>query len=102
MPFILDATMTLLRRMRRRAPLAAAHRDHFYQQAILKDGRHGPTVIAYVAWMAAAALAGLAALRWAPEAGAPLLAILAIGFGGFCWNIDRRAAKTTTDVHHAG
>lgn len=94
MPFIFDATLTLLRRMRRRVPLAESHRDHFYQQAILKDGRHGPTVAAYVAWMAGAALAGLAALRWAPHAGPPLVLILTLGFGGFCWSIDRRPAKT--------
>ena len=101
LPFIFDATVTLVRRILKRAPMAVAHRDHFYQQAILKRGRHAPTVAAYAGWMLAGAVTGLAALRWAPELGAVLLVVLAAGFAGYCRTIVRRA-PTPSDARHAG
>ena len=101
MPFVFDATFTLVIRMIRRQPVALAHRDHFYQQAILKRGRHAPTVAAYAGWMLAGAVTGLAALRWAPELGAVLLVVLAAGFAGYCRTIVRRA-PTPSDARHAG
>ena len=100
MPFIFDATVTLLRRMRRRQPLALSHRDHFYQRSIIRSGRHGPTVAGYALWMTASAMAGLAAIRWAPQLGGLLLAVLTVGFAGYCLIIARRPA--TPDIGHAG
>ena len=103
LPFIFDATLTLVRRIRRRAPLTVPHRDHFYQQSILKDGRHGPTVAAYAAWMAGSAAAGLGALRWAPQSGTLLgpilLAAMSAGFGWYCRSIDRRPQGAGNSRH---
>jgi len=39
--FISDAGLTLLFRLRRRAPLAEAHRDHLYQRLARRWGSHG-------------------------------------------------------------
>jgi UDP-N-acetylmuramyl pentapeptide phosphotransferase/UDP-N-acetylglucosamine-1-phosphate transferase len=99
-PFILDATVTLLRRIRRGAPLASAHRDHFYQRAILIDGAHGRTVLTYVGWMAGCVILALAGLRWAPDLGGLLLVVAAAGFGWCCRAIDQRWAAWS-EVHHA-
>jgi UDP-N-acetylmuramyl pentapeptide phosphotransferase/UDP-N-acetylglucosamine-1-phosphate transferase len=92
-PFILDATATLLRRMLRRAPLASAHRDHFYQRAILIDGAHNQTVRAYGVWMAACVALALAGLRWAPDFGALLLLAAGAGFGWYCRGIEQRWSR---------
>lgn len=100
-PFILDATVTLLRRLRRRDRLAHAHRDHFYQHAILIDGAHGRTVRIYALWMVGCAALALAGLRWAPESGAALLVAAAVGFGWHCRLIERRWV-TWNATHHAG
>lgn len=100
-PFILDATATLLRRLRQRAPLANAHRDHFYQRAILVDGSHGPTVRAYAGWMAGCAMLALAGLTWAPAAGGILLLGASAGFAWYCRAIEQRWSVWSR-VQHAG
>ena len=100
-PFILDATATLMRRLGRRAPLADAHRDHFYQRAILIDGAHGRTVYTYGGWMALCATLALAGMRWAPELGELMLASVSAGFGWYCRAIERRWA-VRFEMHHAG
>jgi UDP-N-acetylmuramyl pentapeptide phosphotransferase/UDP-N-acetylglucosamine-1-phosphate transferase len=100
-PFILDATATLMRRLQRRARLASAHRDHFYQRAILIDGAHGRTVRTYGEWMLGCAALALAGLRWAPDFGGLLLLAASIGFGCYCRAIEQRWA-VWSDVHHAG
>ncbi len=100
-PFILDATATLIRRSLRRAPLASAHRDHFYQRAILVDAAHGTTVLRYSVWMAGCALLALAGQRWIPEFGALLLLLAATAFGWYCWRIEQRWTIWSA-TRHAG
>ncbi len=100
-PFILDATATLLRRLRQRAPLASAHRDHFYQRAILVDGTHGPTVRAYIGWMAGCAILALVGLIWVPAAGGLLLLAACAGFAWHCRAIEQRWSDWSR-IQHAG
>ncbi len=99
-PFIVDATATLVRRLARGANVARAHRDHFYQRAILIDGTHVRTVAAYSAWMAATALLALGGMLWYPDAGALLLLAGVGAFGWYCRTIDRRWASCR-HLHHA-
>ena len=99
-PFIFDATVTLLRRWRRGKQLALAHRDHFYQRAILIDGSHAATLRAYVGWMSACAVAGIAMLWWYADGGGVLLALIGAAFGWYCRSIDRRWAQSP-HLHHA-
>ena len=101
LPFILDATLTLVRRGTRGANVARAHREHYYQRAILIDGGHRPTLLVYAAWMVACAGLALGAMSWAPETGPVLLIGAAGAFGLYCRAIDRRWAGRT-DLHHAG
>ena len=84
-PFIGDATLTLARRLARRAPVWQAHRDHYYQRIVRMGlGHRGAAWIGYAAMgvCALAALAGRgqpAALQAAAfAAGAAVLAGLAI------------------------
>jgi hypothetical protein len=50
-PFILDATVTLLRRALRFEKLWEAHREHYYQRVVLSGWSHRRTVLAEYAIM---------------------------------------------------
>jgi UDP-N-acetylmuramyl pentapeptide phosphotransferase/UDP-N-acetylglucosamine-1-phosphate transferase len=100
-PFIIDASATLVRRWRRGEPLARAHRDHFYQRAILIEGSHSATLVAYLGWMALCAIAAIVALHWAASAGGGVLAALVAAFGWYCRSIDRRWAQSAGPHHVA-
>ncbi len=52
--FVVDATVTLIQRLRRGARAYEAHRSHAYQHAALNLGRHGPVTL----------LVGLINLGW--------------------------------------
>ena len=51
-PFILDATVTVLRRAWQRKRLWEAHREHFYQRLVLSGWGHRKTVLAEYSVMA--------------------------------------------------
>jgi UDP-N-acetylmuramyl pentapeptide phosphotransferase/UDP-N-acetylglucosamine-1-phosphate transferase len=81
--YIADASITLARRVARRAAFWQAHREHFYQRALARDGNHA-AVAQLVLWgdavlvlLALAALAQpLAALAATVVAVAVMLALL--------------------------
>lgn len=50
-PFILDATVTVLRRAWRRERIWEAHREHYYQRLVLSGWSHRQTVMAEYALM---------------------------------------------------
>lgn len=51
-PFILDATVTVLRRVWQRQRIWEAHRDHYYQRLVLSGWSHRQTVLAEYGVMA--------------------------------------------------
>lgn len=91
-PFVIDATVTLLRRMARREKFWAAHRQHYYQRLVRLGWSHRRLALAEYALMASCgglALALLVAPPWLQAAGvAACLAIHAV----LMWWIDRRWA----------
>ena len=58
-PFILDATVTLVRRAIRNQPVWRAHRGHYYQRLILSGWTHRRTALVEYALMAVCAVAGI-------------------------------------------
>lgn len=58
-PFILDASVTLLRRALRREKLWRAHREHYYQRLVLSGWSHRRAVLAEYAVMGACGLLAL-------------------------------------------
>lgn len=60
-PFVVDATVTLLRRAVRGEPVWRAHRSHYYQRLVQLGWGHRRTVLAEYAAMLVCALAALAA-----------------------------------------
>ncbi len=78
-PFLFDATMTLIQRIRRGKSLTQAHRDHLYQRLVLSGWSHRKVALLY---------GGMVLLIGLPLAafsrGAPVLefaSLLAFGFG---------------------
>ena len=58
-PFVTDASVTLVRRVLRGAPVWKAHREHYYQRLILGGWTHRRTAIAEYLLMALCAVIGL-------------------------------------------
>ncbi|MCL2831165.1 MAG: hypothetical protein FWD77_10620 [Betaproteobacteria bacterium] len=85
-PFIIDATVTLLRRLLRGERVWQAHREHYYQRLIRMGWSHRRTALAYYCAMFFAA-AGAFAARFAADAGADLafVGILFLELAGFVW-----------------
>jgi UDP-N-acetylmuramyl pentapeptide phosphotransferase/UDP-N-acetylglucosamine-1-phosphate transferase len=86
-PFIVDASVTLARRLLRREKVWEAHRGHYYQQLVRLGWGHRRTAIAEYALMLASGLlaltaltltAGLQAVALAAAAGAYLLIMVSI------------------------
>jgi len=68
-PFVVDATMTLLRRIAQRERIWEAHRSHCYQRLILSGWSHRKTALAsYTLMFGAAISAGIARRQGAPAA----------------------------------
>lgn len=66
-PFIVDASVTLARRLLRRERVWQAHREHYYQRLVQLGWGHRKTALAEYALMAVCGLCALAAL-FAPAA----------------------------------
>jgi UDP-GlcNAc:undecaprenyl-phosphate/decaprenyl-phosphate GlcNAc-1-phosphate transferase len=85
LPFIADASATLVRRLLAGERVWQAHRDHYYQRLVLLGFGHKGTLALYGALMIGAATTALAALGRAPQAGWYLLlawaSVLALLFG---------------------
>jgi UDP-GlcNAc:undecaprenyl-phosphate GlcNAc-1-phosphate transferase len=73
LPFIVDATATLVRRSLAGKRIFEAHRDHQYQRLVQLGFGHDGTLLLYAALMLGTAGSALAALARAPAAGMPLL-----------------------------
>ncbi len=63
-PFVVDATLTLLRRLWRRERIWEAHRSHYYQRLVQAGWGHRRTVLAEYGLMATASLSAVLALQW--------------------------------------
>jgi UDP-GlcNAc:undecaprenyl-phosphate/decaprenyl-phosphate GlcNAc-1-phosphate transferase len=75
LPFIGDATITLVRRFASGDNILQAHRDHYYQRLVRLGLGHGGTLALYLALMLGAAVSAIAALQRPPAIGAAVLAL---------------------------
>ncbi len=96
-PFILDASVTLLRRLLRGERIWEAHRQHFYQRMIQMDGSHRRTIYLWYGLMLSGAMLALGmlqlqdamgALSALPVGGAWMLLLFMLARG-----VDRRWAR---------
>jgi len=95
-PFIVDATMTLLRRLQRGERVWEAHRNHYYQRLVLLGWGHRRTVLVEYALMAACAGSALLAVRL-PPAGQLMLALgWIVIYGLLLWGVGRLERRRAT------
>lgn len=101
-PFVIDASLTLLHRLRRGEKLSEAHRSHYYQKLVqLGWGHRNTAIVEYVLMF----LVGVSAL-WAIQLEALAQAVLLAGWGliflGLARWIDSRwgPSKTGPRAYH--
>jgi UDP-GlcNAc:undecaprenyl-phosphate/decaprenyl-phosphate GlcNAc-1-phosphate transferase len=87
-PFIVDATVTLLKRIARREKIWVAHRQHYYHQLILSGWNHRRVALSYYGLMMCCATSALAARKAAFPA--PMLAFWVVIYGVLLVFLGRR------------
>jgi UDP-N-acetylmuramyl pentapeptide phosphotransferase/UDP-N-acetylglucosamine-1-phosphate transferase len=78
LPFVADATATLLRRVLGGERIREAHREHYYQRLHRLGAGHGGTLAAYAVTMTVTAATALLCLEVAPAAGSWALALCCV------------------------
>ncbi|GAB2655130.1 glycosyltransferase family 4 protein [Arenimonas aestuarii] len=97
---VLDASLTLLSRARRRQVLWRAHREHLYQRAVAHGWSHAGICALYAAWTLAAIGLALYLLRQAPPW--PVLgSVVALGFGIIAHSLLGRAWPLPAATGHS-
>jgi UDP-N-acetylmuramyl pentapeptide phosphotransferase/UDP-N-acetylglucosamine-1-phosphate transferase len=87
-PFLMDASVTLLRRMMGGERFWQAHREHYYQRLIRMGWSHRRTTLSEYLLMAAVSASGLVALRCPTEIQISILLIWMGIFAGTMLTID--------------
>ena len=89
-PFVIDATVTLLKRVRRGENLAQAHRSHYYQHLVQMGLGHRNTAIAEYALMLLTGASALWGIGLDAQSQGNLLAFWSAVYLGLAMWIDRR------------
>lgn len=92
-PFIVDATVTLLRRAWRREKIWQAHREHYYQRLVCSGWSHRKLALHEYALMVVISASACWMLGWPPVAQAAGLAVWLLVLGGLMRKIDGLAIK---------
>ena len=88
-PFIVDATLTLLRRGLRGERVWQAHKEHYYQRLVRMGWGHRKTALAEYALMLAVFVSALVMSRLPLVAQAAGLAFWVLVYAFLAWRIDR-------------
>ena len=94
-PFVVDATVTLARRLLRRERVWEAHRDHYYQRLVQLSWGHRGTALAEYALMLVSGVIALALLFAPLEGQASGLATVAVGYTVLIVWVERAWRKKT-------
>ncbi|MFN0161689.1 MAG: glycosyl transferase [Burkholderiales bacterium] len=89
-PFVVDATLTLVRRMLRREPFWQAHREHYYQRLVRSGFSHARLAALEYALMAVCAGGALAARAAAAPVRNAILATIGVLLAAAVLAVDRR------------
>ncbi len=86
-PFIVDATVTLLRRLLRGEKIWQPHRGHYYQRLVLLGWGHRRTVLTEYGLMLACAASALLAVQLSPAAQGLLVIFWILFYGFLMWSV---------------
>lgn len=92
-PFVVDASLTLLRRLWRGEKVWQAHRSHYYQRLVLMGWGHRRTALAEYALMVATGGAAWIAARGGPGTAGATLGALGLVYAALVLMVDRRWAS---------
>jgi UDP-N-acetylmuramyl pentapeptide phosphotransferase/UDP-N-acetylglucosamine-1-phosphate transferase len=93
-PFVVDASVTLARRLLRGERVWQAHKDHYYQRLVRLGWGHRNTALAEYGLMLACAISGLWALMANSRAVVlGLLVLWIVAYAGLMLAIDARWSK---------
>lgn len=95
-PFIIDATITLLRRILRREKVWQAHRDHYYQRLVRMGWSHRRTALAGYALMLGCAVAAILATVLDTFGGIVTLGLAGIALSAAMYMVDAKWAGSGT------
>jgi len=96
-PFVVDASVTLVRRALRGERIWQAHRSHYYQRLVLTGWSHRQLAVAEYGLMLVSAVAALLALRQSAPIQAAIFAALIVAYVLAGLTVDRRwRARTQT------
>lgn len=98
-PFVIDASVTLLRRFLGRERVWQAHRQHYYQRLILSGWSHRKTALSEYALMLICSAAAILCLRTSPAAQLAVIGVLAVFFAVAMWAIDHRWRQFSAGGH---
>ena len=93
-PFVVDATVTLLRRLMRREKVWIAHRDHYYQRLVRMGWSHRKLALVEYVLMATCSGSALALLHAGAVVQATGLSVWIAIYAGLMLFIDRRWADS--------
>lgn len=99
-PFIVDASVTLLKRMIRADKITQAHKEHYYQRLIRMGWGHRPTALSEYVLMACAGISAIAGLRWTQSMQLILLIAWTLAYLALTFIIDR-AWQRYQAIEHA-
>lgn len=95
-PFIVDATVTLLRRLLRGEKVWQAHRSHYYQRLVLLGWEHRKTVLSEYVLMLACAGSAVLAMELPPAGQTWLLVIWVFIYSLLIWGVGRLERRHAT------
>jgi UDP-N-acetylmuramyl pentapeptide phosphotransferase/UDP-N-acetylglucosamine-1-phosphate transferase len=87
-PFIVDASMTLAKRICARAEIWQAHRDHYYQRLVQMGWGHRRTALAEYGLMSICGTAAIAGLKWPPSMQLALLVAVALIYAALIASVE--------------
>ena len=101
-PFIVDATLTLLKRLSHRERVWEGHREHCYQRMVRMGWGHSRTALVEYGLMVCVGSSAVIALRWSPSMQVVLLVGWAFVYLGIAFSLDRawrryQAIQTNAD-----
>lgn len=102
LPFISDASVTILKRAVRRERIWRAHREHYYQRLVLSGWNHARLAKSSYALMLGTAASAVLALQLAPALGWAALAAWCLIIGALMFAIDARWLRHTRTHQGSG
>lgn len=100
-PFVVDATVTLFRRLLRGVKVWRAHREHYYQRLVLAGWSHRKTMLAEYALMLASGVTAMLYVNATEPIRFAILMFWLIGYVVLAWSVRAIEVKRKSELANA-